>query len=74
MLKVCEPPQLFVIVHVPEEGGLEIDNVPETEYWFVAGLHAVGFAVKPETPHKSEQSAEPPPPVWLKVMVPGWLL
>jgi hypothetical protein len=60
-----------VIVSVPEPGGFVMLNVPVNPYVLVAGLQALGIAVKPVTPHINEQSAEPLPPVCEKEMVPA---
>jgi hypothetical protein len=65
------PPQLLVKVTVPDVGGSVMPNAPLTLYVLVAGLQAEGVAVKPVTPHNSEQLAEAVPPVCEKVMVPG---
>ena len=59
------------MVKVPEPGGLVMVKVPVNPYVLVAGLQALGMAVKPVTPHIKEQSAEPLPPVCEKEMVPA---
>ena len=74
-LKVCEPPQLFVMVTVPEFG-TEIPGPAVTVRFpfnvYVLFEQVPGVAVK-ATPQVNEQSAEPEPLVWEKFIVPAEL-